>query len=107
MLRLLHSADSYACLIITVIPRASIFNVSHVFLQLNGPRATIAHHAVFAVASHPTKENIKILEGMCDAYEGAWETVKTRACDRISDSATAAMITAEMFERVDNILENA
>ena len=65
---------------------------------MDGPRATIAHHAVFAVAKEPTKENIKILEGMCDAYEGAWETVKTRALDQISDCGTAAMIKDEMFD---------
>ena len=75
---------------------------------MNGPRATIAHHTVFAVATDlatdPTKEKIHILEGMCAAYEGAWETVKTRASDRINDCGTAAMITNEMFERVENIL---
>ena len=72
-----------------------------------GPQSHTTHGAVFAVAKDPTKENIKILEGMCEAYEGAWETVKTRASDRISDAAAAAMNTDEMFERVDNILENA
>ena len=74
---------------------------------MNGPRATIAHHAVFAVASRPTKENVKILEGMCDAYEGAWETIKTRACGRINECNTAAMITGGMFARVESILEFA
>ena len=74
---------------------------------MNGPRATIAHHAVFAVASRPTKEYVKILKGMCDAYEGAWETIKTRACDRMHDCNTAAMITAGMFARVESILECA
>ena len=43
----------------------------------------------------------------CVQLMGAWETVKTRASDRISDCGTAAMITDEMFDRVDNILENA
>ena len=107
MLRLLHSADSYACLIITVIPRASIFIVSHVFLQLNGPRATIAHHAVFAVASRPTKENTKLLEGMCHAYEGGWSTIETRARNRMSDCNTAALTTDEMFARGESLLECA
>ena len=80
--------------------------ISHIFFQANGPRATIAHHAVFAVAKEPTKENIKILVGMhmCAACEGAWETVKTRASDRVNECNTAAI---EMFGRADNILENA
>ena len=64
LVRSLHSAENYVCLIFTAIPHI----VSQIFWQVNDPQTTIAHHAVFAVASDPTKENTEILEGMCDAY---------------------------------------
>ena len=72
---------------------------------MNGPRDTIAHHAVFEVANHPQDEEAKqILAAMCDAYEGGWSTIATRAKNRISECPTAAWISDQQFTQVSATL---
>ena len=72
---------------------------------MNGPRATIAYHAVFKVANHPQDEEAKqILAAMCDAYEGGWSTIATRAKNRISECPTAAWISDQQFTQVSETL---